>query len=75
MEEYNSVEVNALIEETTQSSLEDLLRAGARHMLQTALEMEVSAYLDGCKDQHTAAGHQAVVSIAHAGPARGSAVY
>jgi len=65
MQEYTSVEVNTLIEETTQSSLEDLLRAGARRMLQTALEMEVSAYIAGCKDQHTAAGHQAVVRNGH----------
>ena len=65
MQEYTSVEVNTLIEETTQSSLEEMLKEGARRMLQTALEMEVSAYIDGCKDQHTAAGHQAVVRNGH----------
>ena len=65
MEEYTAVEVTALIEEATQSSLEEMLREGARRMLQTALELEVSAYIDGCKEQRTAAGHQAVVRNGH----------
>jgi len=61
MPEYTSVEVNALIQEETQSSLEAMRREGARQMLQMALEMEVSTYLDGYKDQRDAAGHQTVV--------------
>jgi transposase-like protein len=61
MPEYTSVEVNALIQEETKSSLEEMLREGARQMLQMALEMEVSTYLDGYTDQRDAVGHQAVV--------------
>ena len=40
MEEYTAAEVARLIEEETQSSLEALLRAGARRMLQAALERD-----------------------------------
>ncbi len=39
MPEYTAVDVTALIEEETQSSLESMLRDGARRMLQAALEM------------------------------------
>ena len=65
MPEYTAVDVTTLIEEETHSSLEGMLREGARRMLQAALEMEVSAYLDGCNDQRDAAGHQAVVRNGH----------
>ena len=65
MPEYTAVDVPTLIEEETHSSLEGMLREGARRMLQAALEMEVSAYLDGCNDQRDAAGHQAVVRNGH----------
>ncbi len=46
MTEYTAVEVNTLIQEETQSSLETMLREGARRMLQAALEMEVATYID-----------------------------
>ena len=65
MPEYTAVDVTALIEEETQSSLESMLRDGARRMLQAALEMEVSAYLEASKAQRDAAGHQAVVRNGH----------
>ena len=41
MEECTAFEVARLIEEETYSSLEAMLREGARRMLQAALEMEV----------------------------------
>ena len=65
MPEYTAVDVTALIEEETQSSLESMLLDGARRMLQAALEMEVSAYLEASKAQRDAAGHQAVVHNGH----------
>ena len=46
MTEYTAVEVNTLIQEETQSSLETMLREGARRMLQAALEMEVATYIE-----------------------------
>ena len=65
MQEYTAVDVTALIEEETQSSLESMLREGARRMLQAALEMEVSAYLDAHTAQRDEAGHQVVVRNGH----------
>ena len=65
MPEYTAVDVTSLIEEETQSSLESMLREGARRMLQAALEMEVSAYLEASKAQRDAAGHLAVVHNGH----------
>jgi putative transposase len=65
MEEYTAVEVSALIEEETQNGLETMLREGARRMLQAALELEVSAYLEVSKSQQDAVGHQVVVRNGH----------
>jgi hypothetical protein len=42
MQEYSSTEVKTLIQSEAENSLESMLREGARRMLQTALEMEVS---------------------------------
>ena len=61
MQEYTAAEVATLIEEETQSSLEAMLREGARRMLQAALELEVDAYIERCKAQRDASGHQLVV--------------
>lgn len=61
MEEYTAAEVATLIEEETHSSLEAMLREGARRMLQAALEMEVEAYIERCKEQRDGSGHRLVV--------------
>lgn len=65
MQEYSSSEVKTLIQSEVENSLESLLREGARRMLQTALEMEVSSYLEGAREDRDASGHQAVVRNGH----------
>lgn len=42
-------------------ALEDLLREGARHMLQTAIEAEVARYIEAHQDLRDEAGHRLVV--------------
>jgi len=44
MEEYTAAQVQQLTQLVLHSSLEKLLRGGARKMLQAALEMEVDEY-------------------------------
>ena len=61
MKEYSANEVKTLIQTEVESSLELMLREGARRMLQTALEMEVSSYLESAQGACDEAGHQAVV--------------
>ena len=61
MQEYTAAEVATLIQEETQRSLEAMLREGARRMLQSALELEVDAYIERCKEQRDGSGHQLVV--------------
>ena len=65
MTEYTAVEVNTLIQEETQSSLETMLREGARRMLQAALEMEVATYIEQYKEQVDEKGHRQVVRNGH----------
>ena len=61
MQEYTAAEVATLLEAETQSSLEAMLREGARRMLQAALELEVEAYIERNKAQRDGSGHQLVV--------------
>ena len=61
MQEYSPQAVKTLIEAEVESSLESMLRVGARRLLQTALEMEVASYIDAAQADRDAAGHQAVV--------------
>ena len=61
MEEYTAAAVATLIEEETYSSLEAMLREGARRMLQAALEMEVDPYIEQCQAQRDGLGHRLVV--------------
>jgi putative transposase len=61
MQEYSRSEVTQLIEAEVESSLETLLRAGARRMLQAALAMEVATYIDQHQEQVDAQGHRQVV--------------
>ena len=51
MEEYTLPEVESIVKDELTTSLEVLLRQGARKMLQAALEMEVSQYILSCTDQ------------------------
>ena len=61
MEEYTAAQVHQLTQTVLHSSLEDLLRAGARKMLQAALDMEVDEYIERSRGPSEAAGRQAVV--------------
>jgi putative transposase len=65
MPEYSPADVKMLIQEEVETSLESLLRTGARRMLQAALEQEVAAYIDQCKDWVDEQGHRQVVRNGH----------
>ena len=65
MQEYSPTQVQTLIEETVENSLEGLLREGARRMLQAALDMEVATYIEQCKEQVDGNGHRQVVRNGH----------
>ena len=45
MTQYTPSEVEKIVKDEVTLSLEELLRAGARRMLQAALEFEVETYL------------------------------
>ena len=61
MKQYTPSEVETLIKEEVDVSLEALLRAGARKMLQAALEIEVETYIDSLKEDKDDQGHRQVV--------------
>ncbi|MBM3278873.1 MAG: hypothetical protein FJY95_12450 [Candidatus Handelsmanbacteria bacterium] len=61
MEEYTASQVQQLTRTVLDSSLEELLRAGARKMLQAALELEVDEYIELSRGASEAAGRQVVV--------------
>ena len=51
MKKYTLPEVENIVNDELATGLEWLLREGARKMLQSALEMEVSEYIEFCQDQ------------------------
>jgi transposase-like protein len=61
MEEYTAGTVQQLTQAVVHASLEELLRAGARKMLQAALEIEVDEYIERSREASAAPGRQAVV--------------
>ena len=61
MKKYKLPEVENIVNDELATGLEWLLREGARKMLQSALEMEVSEYIERCQDQLEEKGHQQVV--------------
>ncbi len=61
MKAYTPSQVEKLITEEVELSLEGLLRAGARRMLQAALEFEVEAYIQSLQQERDAQGHRQVV--------------
>ncbi len=65
MEEYTLPEVESIVKDELTTSLEVLLRQGARKMLQAALEMEVSQYILSCTDQVDEKGRRQVVRNGH----------
>ena len=61
MEEYTTSEVGSIVKDAATDSLENLLRRGARRMLQAALEHEVSEYINRYRNISDEQGHRQVV--------------
>jgi transposase-like protein len=61
VKKYTLPEVETLVKDELGTGLEWLLREGARKMLQSALEMEVSEYIERCQDQLEENSHRQVV--------------
>ena len=61
MKEYTLLEVEGIVKDELSTSLEGLLRQGARKMLQSALETEVSEYIARCQNELDEQGHRQVV--------------
>ena len=59
--QYTPSEVEKLIKEEVELSLESLLRSGARRMLQAALEWEVEEYIQRFHQEQDDQGHRQVV--------------
>ena len=58
MTQYTASEVEKIVKDEVTLSLEELLRAGARKMLQAALEFEVETYIESFKDEKGQAGRR-----------------
>jgi len=61
VKEYTLLEVEGIVKDELSTSLEGLLRQGARKMLQSALETEVSEYIARCQNELDEQGHRQVV--------------
>lgn len=61
MKEDTVVELKKRVAEKSRSVLDEVLRRGAREMLQTAIEGEVAEYIDKHRDHRDEAGHRWVV--------------
>ena len=61
MTQYTPSEVEKIVKDEVTLSLEELLRAGARRMLQAALEFEVETYIESFQDEKDDQGHRQVV--------------
>ncbi len=61
MRQYTPSEVEKLIHEEVEVSLESLLRTGARRLLQAALEWEVEEYIQRFKHEQDTQGERLVV--------------
>ena len=61
MTQYTPSEVEKIVKDEVTLSLEALLRAGTRRMLQAALEFEVEAYIESFQDEKDDQGHRQVV--------------
>ena len=61
MRNSNVSNLESRVEKESRSSLDDLLREGARRMLQSAIEVEVAEHIDRHKEIHDEAGHRLVV--------------
>ena len=61
MTQYTPSEVEKIVKDEVTLSLEELLRTGARRMLQAALEFEVETYIESFKDEKGEAGRRQVV--------------
>ena len=69
VEEYTLSDVRSIVKDEFEDSLEEYLRTGARKMLQAALQLEVSEYIDRFKSLTDSEGHRQVVRNGYS-PAR-----
>jgi putative transposase len=67
--EYTLSDVRRIVKDEFEDSLEEYLRTGARKMLQAALQLEVSEYIDRFKSLTDPEGHRQVVRNGYS-PAR-----
>ena len=65
MLEYTPQDVETIVKNELDQSLEALLREGARKMLQAALAMEVDHYISQCQAKRDQNGHRQVVKNGH----------
>ena len=61
VKQYTPSEVEKIVKDEVTTSLENLLRTGARMMLQAALEFEVETYIESFKDEKDEGGLRKVV--------------
>ena len=61
MEEYTSLEVASIVQDSLADGLDGVLRAGARKMLQAALEYEVDEYITRFQSELSDQGRRQVV--------------
>lgn len=62
-------ELRSRVEDESRSTLDEILRKGARQMLQLAIEAEVADYIENHKEVLDDSGHRLVVRNGHL-PAR-----
>src|ERR1039458_5379968 len=65
MEQKNVVSLEKQVEASSRSALDELLRQGAQRMLQTAIETEVSAYVEEHQGKVSENGRRLVVRNGH----------
>lgn len=65
MTQNNATTLEDRVASEAKRSLEELLREGARRMLQTAIEGEVAAYIDADRELKDEQGHRLVVRNGH----------
>ena len=61
MKEDTVVELKKRVAQESRSALDEVLRMGAREMLQAAIEGEVAEYIDKHRDNRDEGGHRLVV--------------
>lgn len=63
MEQKDVVSLEKQVEASSRSALDELLRQGAQRMLQAAIDLEVSAYVEEHQDSVSAEGRRLAVYL------------